>query len=840
MEADLTSSLVIDILERVGADASAAALRAACGNPQILTAPVGLPPFEEDSVPLVSLVEAVLRRVQRTTNAHKMADAAAAAVLANEALADSIAAEASAADEELAAAIVREKEAEAHRLSLSIESERLRRVKEKKEEEEAIAEAEADAKVRRLAAVKAEETRRMALELERVEAEEKKEEIRREAQRVAEAVMLEAEQEAADAEAEAAEVAAATVLREKTALLEEFMPRRVLLATQKTPVDTFLDNDDDDGYSDNDDANNSPARPVVRRSGWGDTAVTAAAIPSPAAAPATARTHTLPLSLPPPPQSTQKTTNNNDILECELEEDDEDTWKPSKTPVSSSVSKNNKNNDGDDIFSDSIVSAAITLAVAEGGGRGALPLSADEAAALRMSLVGHGSSSNTTVGALPTSWLTQGLPLSVRSGVRYGFEQAEGGPCGPLAVLNGEAVKRLFFGDRPFARVSSIDARALLDAAAAPWIALQKNSVSDAKAALDAEPSAIFGAVLGGLADSLWRSRPNSTASVRLALPPCAPGGAWTWKQPSTGTGTGGMRTARAIDGSALNVAHDGLTEFVSVVTVSSRAALVCALAAHARTFFSRGGGGLPLIVYSALLTRGLENVAEDAGNEKVCALLNAQLGYATQELVSLLLLGRAVPHTVDGDVECGGTMLHGAPARADIGFLTVHAALGLTTVGENLLSPRAPVWVTYGESHYSLLFAAPERVTWPVLGVDAKPRRTFGLKSTAPVRAASDERCLGEALVATLSSAANGNAEPFDMLVWDGLACQNEMVRVTIEPGGGKVKESGGNVTKNKSAVRLDAELSALELWVVSKWGSNSRVCWNESEPQQPLSILP
>ena len=209
-------------------------------------------------------------------------------------------------------------------------------------------------------------------------------------------------------------------------------------------------------------------------------------------------------------------------------------------------------------------------------------------------------------------------------------------------------------------------------------------------------------------------------------------------------------------------------------------------------------------------------------------ALIDARFGYATQELVSLLLLGRAVPHTVDGDVECGGTTLRGAPARADIGFLTVHAALGLTSVGEFLLSPRAPVWVTYGESHYSLLFAAPQDVLWPVPRADAKPRRTFGLKSTALVRAACADRCHGEVLVTS-----SGGSAPFDMLVWDGLAGQNEMVRVTIEPGAGK-----GDVSKGD--VRLDAQLSALELWIVSKWGSNSKVCWNDSEPQQPLSILP
>ena len=82
-------------------------------------------------------------------------------------------------------------------------------------------------------------------------------------------------------------------------------------------------------------------------------------------------------------------------------------------------------------------------------------------------------------------------------------------------------------------------------------------------------------------------------------------------------------------------------------------------------------------------------------------------------------------------------------------GFFSVHAALGLAQVGEHLASSLAPVWVAYGESHYSLIFAAPERAAWPAQRVGK--RRTFGLNVATPVREPepSEERDVGEALAA-------------------------------------------------------------------------------------------
>lgn len=90
----------------------------------------------------------------------------------------------------------------------------------------------------------------------------------------------------------------------------------------------------------------------------------------------------------------------------------------------------------------------------------------------------------------------------------------------------------------------------------------------------------------------------------------------------------------------------------------------------------------------------------------------SARLPSRFQELVNLLLLGRAVSNVFDGEKRAGGRdglLLRGvAPsdAPAPVGFLSLLEAHGHGEVGLTLKRPSAPVWLCYMESHYSLAFA--------------------------------------------------------------------------------------------------------------------------------------
>lgn len=74
--------------------------------------------------------------------------------------------------------------------------------------------------------------------------------------------------------------------------------------------------------------------------------------------------------------------------------------------------------------------------------------------------------------------------------------------------------------------------------------------------------------------------------------------------------------------------------------------------------------------------------------------------------MVNLLLVGRAVPNTFDGNKDLDGLALNGIHKRSDVGLLTLFEHYGSMEVGSLLKSPRSPVWVVCSESHFSVCFA--------------------------------------------------------------------------------------------------------------------------------------
>ncbi|KAL0797254.1 hypothetical protein Bca101_068631 [Brassica carinata] len=120
--------------------------------------------------------------------------------------------------------------------------------------------------------------------------------------------------------------------------------------------------------------------------------------------------------------------------------------------------------------------------------------------------------------------------------------------------------------------------------------------------------------------------------------------------------------------------------------------------------FQSRMGALLFLI--SALLSRGLDTVQNDRDDPNL-PLVTAPFGHASQEIVNLLLCGEAVPNVFDGRMDLGGGMfLKGIPKNVEVGFLTLLESLNFCKVGQNLKSPKWPIWVVGSESHYTVLFA--------------------------------------------------------------------------------------------------------------------------------------
>ncbi|ELW67935.1 Protein FAM188B [Tupaia chinensis] len=159
---------------------------------------------------------------------------------------------------------------------------------------------------------------------------------------------------------------------------------------------------------------------------------------------------------------------------------------------------------------------------------------------------------------------------------------------------------------------------------------------------------------------------------------------------------------------------------------------------------FEAGPYGCILLTLSAILSRSTELVRQDF-DVPTNHLIGAH-GYCTQELVNLLLTGKAVSNVFNDVVELDSgngniTLLRGIAARSDIGFLSLFEHYDVCQVGCFLKTPRFPIWVVCSESHFSVLFSLR-----PELLCDWRTERLF------------------------------------DLYYYDGLANQQEQIRLTID----------------------------------------------------------
>jgi len=115
--------------------------------------------------------------------------------------------------------------------------------------------------------------------------------------------------------------------------------------------------------------------------------------------------------------------------------------------------------------------------------------------------------------------------------------------------------------------------------------------------------------------------------------------------------------------------------------------------------------------VYSVLATRGLGTVAQEM--DEMDALLVGRFGHCQQELLNLMLIGRATSYVCDGSEYAGGNpetglLVTGVPddARVEVGYLSQLEANRYLTVGSRYKCPEFPLWVVGSATHYTLLFS--------------------------------------------------------------------------------------------------------------------------------------
>uniref|UniRef100_A0A8D2QTZ0 Ubiquitin carboxyl-terminal hydrolase MINDY n=1 Tax=Zosterops lateralis melanops TaxID=1220523 RepID=A0A8D2QTZ0_ZOSLA len=279
-------------------------------------------------------------------------------------------------------------------------------------------------------------------------------------------------------------------------------------------------------------------------------------------------------------------------------------------------------------------------------------------------------------------WKIQSFTFSNIPQLKYGIVQKKGGPCGVLAAVQACVLQQLIFADTN----RNKDTRCLQ-----PSEAHRTKCLSLA------------------LADVLWRAGGHEKALVAL------PSG----RQQFTPTG---------------KYKADGILETVRLCVTP---------VLQIPFLFETGPYGCILLTVSVILSRSINLVRNDF--DVLTNRLIGSHGYCTQELVNLLLTGKAVSNVFNNVIELDSgngniTILKGITSRSDIGLLSLFEHYDVCQVGCYLKTPKYPIWLVCSESHFSVLF------------------------------------CLEKDLLSDWKT-----GRRFDLYYYDGLANQDEEIRLTV-----------------------------------------------------------
>ncbi|XP_024902615.1 probable ubiquitin carboxyl-terminal hydrolase MINDY-4 isoform X8 [Pteropus alecto] len=253
-------------------------------------------------------------------------------------------------------------------------------------------------------------------------------------------------------------------------------------------------------------------------------------------------------------------------------------------------------------------------------------------------------------------WKLQSFSFSDAASLKYGIVQNKGGPCGVLAAVQGCVLQKLLF---------------------------EGDSRADCARQLQPSNTHRTHCLALAIADIVWRAGGHRRAVVTLA----------SGTQQFSPTG---------------KYKADGVLETLVLYTLTCYEELVTFLQQSVHQF-EVGPYGCILLTLSAILSRSTELVRQDF-DVPTSHLIGAH-GYCTQELVNLLLTGKASSNTFNDVVELDSgngdvTLLKGIAARSDVGFLSLFEHYNVCQVGCFLKTPRFPIWVVCSESHFSVLFS--------------------------------------------------------------------------------------------------------------------------------------
>ncbi|XP_027684663.2 probable ubiquitin carboxyl-terminal hydrolase MINDY-4 [Chelonia mydas] len=325
-------------------------------------------------------------------------------------------------------------------------------------------------------------------------------------------------------------------------------------------------------------------------------------------------------------------------------------------------------------------------------------------------------------------WKIQNFTFNSIPQLKYGIVQKKGGPCGVLAAVQACVLQQLLFGD--------------------------SNRNSDVRCLQPSDAHRTKCLTLA-IADILWRAGGNEKAVVALS----------SGRQQFTPAG---------------KYKADGIFETLILHSITKYEDLTIFLQQNIYQF-ETGPFGCILLTLSVIFTRSIDLVRNDF--DVLTNQLIGTHGYCTQELVNLLLTGKAVSNVFNDVIELDSgngniTVLKGITNRSDIGLLSLFEHYDVCQVGCYLKTPRYPIWVVCSESHFSVLFCLRK----DLLG-DWKTERRF------------------------------------DLYYYDGLANQEEEIRLTVDTVQPYTEDKENDL------------IPPLEHCIRTKW-QGAVIDWNGTEP--------
>jgi len=331
------------------------------------------------------------------------------------------------------------------------------------------------------------------------------------------------------------------------------------------------------------------------------------------------------------------------------------------------------------------------------------------------------------------SWRGKRFIFNKNQNISYGLIQEKGGPCGLISVVQAYIILHLVFKNNQYENVDEEILHSFTDE--------EKED-----------------ALMNSLADIIWKCGEwNNSCTIVLPSP---------------------------------NSLSKNLAENLILYKVYSRDACYNFISQNLSQIQIHG---FLLLLYSTILSRGIDNVRNDM-DEPNNTLIGMH-GYCTQDLVNLLITGKATSNVHDNDIRLGDDnapddeckILKGIKSQPNIGHLSLFEHYRSIIVGSYYKNPKYPIFIVCSESHYTVLFSLDKDVV-------------------------STKR----------------NINIFDLFYYDQLSNQQDEIKLTItllKDGYSDDNDNGEIIDHHKKLV------PPLNLCIKTKW-KNVNIDWNDTEP--------